>query len=91
MPWPLLLLAEVGLGFVPNIGTPLLEAIGGEDAGFAEADEGRRTELGGGCVPDVGTLRTEAIELEDVEFAEADADEPLACKNKLDLIPKNFG
>ena len=90
MPWPLLLLAKVGSGLVPNIGTPLLEAIAEEDADFAEADEGRRTELGAGCVPDVGNLRTEAIESEDVEFAEADADEPLACKIKLDLISKNY-
>ena len=92
MPWPLLLLAKVGLGCV---GTPLLEAIAEEDVEFAEADVGRRTELGAGFVPNVGTLRTEAIESEDVEFAEADADdggsrffvndmdEPLACKEKL--------
>ena len=78
--------AKFGLRGVPDIGTPLLEAIGREDAEFAEADEGRPTELGGGCLLDLGTLRTEAIEL-----AEADADEPLACKNKFDLISKNCG
>ena len=86
MPLP----AKFGWGGIPDIGTPLLGAIADEDAEFAKA------EVGAGCVPKVGSPRLEAIEVEDVEFVDADADgglffvndvdEPLACKNKLDLI-----
>ena len=66
--------AKFGLGGVPDIGTPLLEAIVDEGAECAEADEGQRTDLAAECVTDIGTPVLEATEGEYVEFSETTTD-----------------